>query len=69
LEKNGNITNDVKTSDMCIRQANPSIVSTRISLMAEMLNVIMNSQRSPALKDMWTVLMGYVALFGKNESA
>ena len=55
--KNGNITNDVKTSDMCIRQANPSIVSTRISLMAEMLIVSMKSQKRPALNDMWAVGM------------
>ena len=52
LEKYGNITNEVKTSLMCIRYANPSIVSTSISLMAEMLNVMMNSHNNPALKDM-----------------
>jgi hypothetical protein len=55
LEKKGSITSDVKTSDILIRYAKSSIVSTSMSLMADMLKVIMKSQKSPALKDMWAV--------------
>ena len=54
FEKYGRMTREVKTSDMPYRKANPSIVSTSISLIALMLMVIANSQTRPDLKVMCT---------------
>ena len=62
------MTSDVNTSLIFMRNANASIVSTRISLMAEMLIVSIKSQKRPALNDMWAVgLMEYGVNDGKQK--
>lgn len=55
LEKYGKITRLVNTSLIPYLYANPSMVSTKISLMAEMLIVITNSHTRPILKVRWAI--------------